>query len=77
MNDRAILYRKQNKIPDELPEKQKKLAQGNISLAARDYISGLTDNFAINLFKEKYFLPPVFSVSPAVHQDGSCTIHKA
>ena len=50
----VMLYEWYMNHPDELPEKQKKLAQGNISLAARDYISGLTDNFAINLFKEKY-----------------------
>ncbi|MFR6409695.1 MAG: deoxyguanosinetriphosphate triphosphohydrolase [Dialister invisus] len=50
----VMLYEWYMSHPDELPEKQKKLAQGNISLAARDYISGLTDNFAINLFKEKY-----------------------
>jgi len=24
-----------------------------------------------------YFPAPVFSASPAAHQDGSCTIHKA
>ena len=50
----VMLYEWYMSHPDELPEKQKKLAGGNISLAAKDYISGLTDNFAINLFKEKY-----------------------
>jgi len=39
-----------------LPEKQVRLAEGNIPLAAVDYISGLTDNFAINLF-EDIFVP--------------------
>lgn len=39
-----------------LPEKQIRLAGGNIPLAAVDYISGLTDNFAINLF-EDIFVP--------------------
>ena len=39
-----------------LPEKQVRLAGGNIPLAACDYISGLTDNFAINLF-EDIFVP--------------------
>ena len=39
-----------------LPEKQVRLAGGNIPLAAVDYISGLTDNFAINLF-EDIFVP--------------------
>ena len=50
----VMLYEWYMKHPDELPEKQKKLAGGNISLAAKDYISGLTDNFAINLFTSKY-----------------------
>lgn len=39
-----------------LPEKQVVLAEGNIPQAAVDYISGLTDNFAINLF-EDIFVP--------------------
>jgi dGTPase len=39
-----------------LPEKQVRLAGGNIPLAAVDYISGLTDNYAINLF-EDIFVP--------------------
>lgn len=39
-----------------LPEKQIRLAGGHIPLAAVDYISGLTDNFAINLF-EDIFVP--------------------
>lgn len=39
-----------------LPEKQVRLAGGNIPQAAVDYISGLTDNFAINLF-EDIFVP--------------------
>ena len=39
-----------------LPEKQVRLAGENIPLAAVDYISGLTDNYAINLF-EDIFVP--------------------
>lgn len=39
-----------------LPDKQVRLAGGNIPLAAVDYISGLTDNYAINLF-EDIFVP--------------------
>ena len=41
---------------DRLPKKQVRLAKGNIPRAALDYISGLTDNFAINLF-EDIFVP--------------------
>lgn len=47
---------KGNYFPGRLPEKQLRLAGGNVSLAATDYISGLTDNFAINLF-EDIFVP--------------------
>ncbi len=50
----VMLYEWYMKHPEELPEKQKKLAGGNIPLAVKDYISGLTDNFAINLFTSKY-----------------------
>ena len=39
-----------------LPEKQVRQAGGNIPLAAVEYISGLTDNYAINLF-EDIFVP--------------------
>lgn len=41
---------------DRLPEKQLRLAGGDIPRAAVDYISGLTDNFAINLY-EDIFVP--------------------
>ena len=41
---------------DRLPEKQLRLAEGDIPRAAVDYISGLTDNFAINLY-EDIFVP--------------------
>lgn len=41
---------------DRLPKKQLTVAKGNVPRAALDYISGLTDNFAINLF-EDIFVP--------------------
>lgn len=41
---------------DRLPEKQLAAAGGDVPRAAADYISGLTDNFAINLF-EDIFVP--------------------
>ena len=41
---------------DRLPEKQLRFAEGDIPRAAVDYISGLTDNFAINLY-EDIFVP--------------------
>ncbi|MDY6084456.1 MAG: deoxyguanosinetriphosphate triphosphohydrolase [Dialister sp.] len=45
-----------NYYPHRLPEKQLRLAKGDVPRAALDYISGLTDNFAINLF-ENIFVP--------------------
>lgn len=39
-----------------IPEKQLRLADGDVPRAAVDYISGLTDNYAINLF-EDIFVP--------------------
>ena len=50
----SMLYQWYVEHPEELPEKQKRIAKGDISLAAKDFISGLTDNFAIDLFKDKY-----------------------
>lgn len=47
---------KGNYFDHRLPKKQIVLAGGNIPLAAVDYISGLTDNYAINLF-EDIFVP--------------------
>ena len=41
---------------DRLPKKQLRLAGGDVPRAAVDYISGLTDNYAINLF-EDIFVP--------------------
>lgn len=41
---------------DRLPDKQLRLADGDVKRAALDYISGLTDNYAINLFKD-IFVP--------------------
>lgn len=41
---------------EELPKEYMEWAQGNETQAVVDYISGLTDNYAISLF-EKFFIP--------------------
>jgi dGTPase len=43
---------KGNYYEERLPEKQLRLADGDVPRAAVDYISGLTDNFAIRLFED-------------------------
>ena len=47
---------KGNYYEKRVPEKQLLLAEGDVPRAAVDYISGLTDNYAINLF-EDIFVP--------------------
>ncbi len=56
---------KGNYYEDRLPAKQLRLAEGNVPIAAIDYISGLTDNFAINLF-EDIFVPRYWSFKKEV-----------
>lgn len=55
---------KGNYYPHRVPEKQLLLADGDVPRAAVDYISGLTDNYAINLF-EDIFVPRYWTFKKA------------
>jgi len=56
------MFRHYHKTPDELPEEYQRLsAKDGLKRAVSDYISGMTDNYAVHVY-EKLFIPETWQV---------------
>ena len=56
------IFKYYHKMPDELPEEYRRISmQDGLARAVGDYISGMTDNYAVHVY-EKLFIPEAWQV---------------